>query len=164
MNYTVVKIPNLKFKDNRVYFVSKYPIKIVYKGKVEYKNELPIDVNLNDYIRVDGENIHYSIQKETLEDFVKIHIYSSVYNCQKYTKFIHSTILGIPIDEPKLNDIYENDSIKEYDNYEYNNNYSYKDNVNNNKYSYHDDYDNNYDNNDYNNNDYYDEDYEDPFN
>lgn len=150
-DYSIALIPNLKFINDKLYFVSKYPIKITHKDIVQTKYELPIDIQLSDYILYNQKYINYTIQKDSLENGIKIHIYCESYEATKYAKLIHSYLLNIPFEDKKNNDKDNNDmnnsKKKNIDNEKYENNYYDNDN----------DYRNDNDNdNDYRNDNHYD--------
>ena len=120
-----VLLPNLIYKNDELYFKSKYPMKIKQNNKFEYKNDFLLkDVNLERKINIRGMILKCKILDKSIKNDVISHIeintteYISKIDMQKYAKEFESVILNINLDD--------NNSSQSCDNDE-NNNISYDD-------------------------------------
>lgn len=119
LSYDVL-LPNLRYKEENVFFVSKIPIKIIIDGIIEYKTEFKLEnISLTGKIRCIDTDIQCKIIEKEYEDGVQLNLkykdrsglYSS--DVQKFARAAEAAILGINIME-------DNDEIS-YDSSEENN-------------------------------------------
>jgi hypothetical protein len=156
-------LPNFKYKNGKISFIFKQPLKLDIMKKIVWINESEIDnVNIFDSVLYDYEDISYKIIEEPFNEGLKVYIY------QKYSdivplihhiiQYIEANILKIHTDKivklkddlnKKLNNdnfmIYEKRSIPSNirrNNYDDNDFSIYS--PSNTKYSYYDDDDDEY--------------------
>lgn len=118
----IVVLPNLRYKNDNIYFISKNPIKVKINNKIEFTNEFIIkDIALNGNITCMNTYIECEIIPKEFEDGIHINM-KFIDNCdiytneiQKFARAIESKILGIDImddceytSNPYDNIIYDN--------------------------------------------------------
>ena len=113
-------LPNLRYKNNKLYFNFNKIIKIKIKNKTEYKGqfELP-NIGSTSKLNYMNYQIHCSIIKEELPNGLKVNVklkYNndlSKFEMQKIARYIESSILNINIeDESEDNSDQYNDRSK----------------------------------------------------
>jgi hypothetical protein len=109
-----VLLPNLRYKNDCIYFKSKSPIKLKVNNKTIFKDEFLLkDLSFTQTLNYMDMDIHCKIIKVEYDDGLKMNIkydsnehnYMSI--MQQIARFVEASILGINID----------DSESEYDNY-----------------------------------------------
>ena len=151
-------LPNLRYKNNNVYFISKYPIKIKKNNKIEYINEYILEnISLTGKIKCINTELNCKILEKEDDDGLIVNIKfrdgPDIYkqDMQKFARAIEASILGIDLMEDYDSD--ESDEDESYDN-----DYSYYANKMYDEISYNDDNTQNseiieeFDDNDYDNN------------
>jgi hypothetical protein len=121
-------LPNLRYKNNNVYFISKYPIRIKKNNKIDYINEYILEnISLTGKIKCINTELNCTILEKEDEDGLIVNIKyrdgPDIYkqDMQKFARVIEAAILGIDLmedDESEESDAYSNFS-------NYNNDYSY---------------------------------------
>jgi len=118
-------LPNLRYKNNNIYFISKNPIKIKKNNKIDYINEYILkNISLTGKITCIKTELNCTILKKEDKNGLIVNIKyrdnSDIYkqDMQKFARAIEAAILGIDLmddDESEEIDIYSN----------YNNDYLY---------------------------------------
>ena len=121
-----VLLPNLRYKNNGIYFKLKDPIKLEINNKIIFKNEFLLkDLEYSQTLNYMNIDIHCTIIKTEYDDGLKMSIKydSNEYNytsfMQKIARFVEASILGINIDEldaeyDDYSQDYYDDKIKEF--------------------------------------------------
>lgn len=118
-----VLLPNLRYKNDGIYFKSKNPIKLEINNKTIFKNEFLLkDLAYSQTLNYMDIDIHCTIIKTEYDDGLKMNIKynSNEYNytsfMQKIARYVEASILGINIDESESNysEEYYDDKIKEF--------------------------------------------------
>ena len=110
-------LPNLRYKNNKLYFISNKIIKTKNRNKFEHKIEFELSsIGSSSKLHYMNYEIQCSIIKEELQNGVKIDVSLkninnlSKYEMQKIARYIESSVLSINID-------YESDTTSDqYDN------------------------------------------------
>ena len=115
-------LPNLRYKNDNIYFISKNPIKIKKNNKIDYINEYILkNISFTGKITCINTELNCTILKKEDKNGLIVNIKyrdsSDIYkqDMQKFARAIEAAILGI--------DIMEDDETEETDTYS--NNYSY---------------------------------------
>ena len=163
-----VLLPNLRYKNDDVYFIFNNPVKIMNNGKKEFKNEILLkNLALTGEITVMDVKIDCSIIKEERDDGLKVNLkymdrhYLYNTDLHKFARAVESAILNIDIfDDENENENIEADLCDHYDTYndddydsEFNQDFTEDDNQNNIDYDVDDDF--NFENNKFNDTDFY---------
>jgi hypothetical protein len=111
-----VLLPNLRYKNDGIYFKSKNPIKLEINNKTIFKNEFLLkDLEYSQTLNYMDIYINCTIIKTEYDDGLKMNIKydSNEYNytsfMQKIARYVEASILGINIVES------ESDYSEEYD-------------------------------------------------
>lgn len=131
MSYDVL-MPNLKYKDKKIYFISKNPIKLIINNNIEFKREeIFKNISLTGKLQCLSKNIQFKIIEEELDNGLKVNINidhcGSIDRCemQKIARVVEAFMLGIDLmDETETdeNEYFieeEHDEDDEYDEDEY---------------------------------------------
>lgn len=118
-------LPNLRYKNNNIYFISNNPIKIKKNNKIDYIYEYILkNISLTGKITCINTELNCTILEKEDKDGLIVNIKyrdsSDIYkpDMQKFARAIEAAILRI--------DLMEDDESEETDNYcNYNNDYSY---------------------------------------
>ena len=118
-------LPNLRFKNNNVFFISKNPIKIKKDNKIDYINEHILkNISLSGKITCINTELDCTILEKEDKDGLIVNIKfrdgPGIYkqDMQKFARVLEAAILGI--------DLMEDDESEESDTFSnYNNDYSY---------------------------------------
>jgi hypothetical protein len=120
-----VLLPNLRYKNNNVCFIPKYPIKIKKNNKIDYINEYVLEnLSLTGKITCINTELNGRILEKEDENGLIVNIKyrdgPDIYkqDVQKFARAIEAAILGIDLMED-----YESEESDIYSNY--NNDYSY---------------------------------------
>jgi hypothetical protein len=118
-----VLLPNLRYKNEQIYFKSKSPIKLKINDKIIFNNEFILkDLSFSQTLNYMDMDIHCTIIKIEYDDGLKMNIKynSNEYNytsfMQKIARYVEASILGINIDESDsdYSEEYYDDKIKEF--------------------------------------------------
>ena len=118
-----VLLPNLRYKNDGIYFKSKNPIKLNINNKTIFKSDFLLkDLEYSQTLNYMNIDIHCTIIKTEYDDGLKMSIKydSNEYNytsfMQKIARFVEASILGINIDESEsdYSQDYYDDKIKEF--------------------------------------------------
>lgn len=118
-----VLLPNLRYKNDGIYFKSKNPIKLEINNKTIFKNEFLLkDLSYSQTLNYMDIYINCTIIKTEYDDGLKMNIKydSNEYNytsfMQKIARYVEGSILGINIDESEsdYSEEYYDDKIKEF--------------------------------------------------
>ena len=161
MRTEIIGLPNLRYKNNKIYFISKTPIKIIINDIKKYIYEVPLDdIQLYGTVIIDDVKINCIILEEEDDEYLKIKItFQDRYDIfkkdiQLFAKYIEAKILNISYrynNNVEASNMIEEKIYDEFMNHNEDNCDSECDN------DYDNDNDNNYDNdyeNDFNNIDY----------
>lgn len=117
-------LPNLRYKNNNIYFISKYPIKIKKNNKIIYINEYLLEnISLTGKITcIDTELNCTILEKEDNNGLIvniKFRDGPFIYkqDMQKYARAIEAAILGIDLMEDNETDISDTCSDNDYSYY-----------------------------------------------
>lgn len=107
----VVLLPNLRYKNNNIFFISKSPIKTTLENKITYRTEFLLeDISLIGKIRCDGTDIQCQIIEKEYNDGMEIklkyknNMNISSHDIKKFARSIEAKILGIVNNEYNDND------------------------------------------------------------
>jgi hypothetical protein len=125
-------LPNLRYKDEKVYFISKNPIKIKLNDKIEYKNEFLLEnISFTGKIYCVNTELNCKIVEKSDDNGLIVNIKfrdgPNIYNqdMQKFARAVEAAILGIDLMEDNnsqisddylynVNQLYDNQT--DYDN------------------------------------------------
>jgi hypothetical protein len=114
-------LPNLRYKNNNIYFIPKNPIKIRLNGKIEYKYEFILeDMELTAKINcIDTELTCKILEKENENGLiVNIKFRDNSYICkqdmQKFARAVEAAILDIDLMDDNDSDISDTNYCNEY--------------------------------------------------
>ena len=125
-------LPNLRYKDKKVYFILKNPIKIKLNNKIEYKNEFVLEnISLTGKIYCINTELNCKIVEKSDNNGLIVNIKfrdgPNIYNqdMQKFARAVEAAILGIDLMEDNnsqisddylynVNQLYDNQT--DYDN------------------------------------------------
>lgn len=121
-----VLLPNLRYKNDCIYFKSKTPIKLKVNNKTIFKDEFLLkDLSFTQTLNYMDMDIHCKIIKVEYDDGLKMNIkydsnehnYMSI--MQQIARFVEASILGINIDDSEseyddYSDEYYDNKIKDY--------------------------------------------------
>lgn len=119
-------LPNLRYKNNNIYFISKNPIKIKKNNKIDYIDEYILkNISLTGKITCISTELNCTILEKEDKDGLIVNIKyrdsSDIYkqDMQKFARTVEAAILGIDLmedieDESEISDTY-------YDEYSYEN-------------------------------------------
>ena len=98
----VVLLPNLRYKNNNIFFISKSPIKTTLQNKITYRTEFLLEgISLFGKIRCDGTDIQCQIIEKEYNDGMEIklkyqkNMNISSHDIKKFARSIEAKILGI---------------------------------------------------------------------
>lgn len=161
-----VLLPNLRYKNNNIYFIFNDPVKVIVNGKKEFKNEIKLpNLSLEGVIYVMDIKIKCNIIEEERHDGLIVNLnymdQHCLYNSDicKFARAVEAAILKIDIfddknatiEEDLYNQYYETYDDIDYDS-EFNQDFMEDDNQNNIDYDVDDDF--YYENNKFNNTDF----------
>jgi len=120
-----VLLPNLRYKNNKIYFIFKNPVKIIVNGKKEFKNEILLqNLSLTGEIFVMDIKIKCLISIEERDDGLKVNLkymdrhYLYKSDICKFARAVESAILNIDIfddDTDEVTSHYEDNLNNYYD-------------------------------------------------
>jgi hypothetical protein len=115
------KLTNLKYKNKKIYYIFKNPLKIIINNKASYIREYYLgDISLSGHIKCMGYDLECYILEKELEDGleVKIKYLDNPSLCRdhlkKFSRTLEATIIGINLDEDNESELSEFNYEDEY--------------------------------------------------